>query len=193
MIRHIAVLALAGALAACGKTPTAPPAPRVAQAVAEHPSPAQAYKLAAGGTGIGVGQKLARNVVYVFFDPQCPHCAALWLAAKPLLGELHMVWIPVAFINPLSAPQGAALLGAADPAAALDAHETKVSEGDYGSTPAKVPPQLLREVQANTKLWTRLGADVVPYALYENAHSGRAGIIAGELPTAELKERVGLQ
>ncbi|MDA8110799.1 MAG: thioredoxin fold domain-containing protein [Betaproteobacteria bacterium] len=191
MTRRIAVVLLAAALAACGKTepPPNPQAPKDAPAPA---SPAQAYRDAARGAGISVGQTMAKDVVYVFFDPQCPHCAAMWQAAQPILGEVRMVWIPVAFINSLSAPQGAALLGAPDPAAAIDAHETKVNQGDYGAMPAKVPPELLREVQSNTKLWTGIGADVVPYVLYEDAQTGKAGIISGQLPTAELKQRLGL-
>ena len=63
---------------------------------------------------------------------------------------------------------------------------------DYGAMPAKVAPALLREVRANTRLWIGIGADVVPYVLYVNARDGKAGVIEGQLPTAELKRRLGL-
>ena len=193
MIRRLATVLLAFALAACSRSgPAAPAAPQAPKGPPPKVSAAQAYSEAARGAGISVGRTMARDVAYVFFDPQCPHCAAMWVAAKPLLGELRMVWIPVAFIDSLSAPQGAALLGAPAPAAAIDAHETKVTREDYGSMPAKVSPKLLAEVKANTKLWLGIGADVVPYVLYRNARSGEAGIISGQLPTAELKRRLGL-
>jgi len=190
---------LAATLAGCSKSapppppPASKPQPVAARSAPSKMSPAQAYRAAAGGAGIDVGQIMAKDVVYVFFDPQCPHCAALWQAAKPVLGEVHMVWIPVAFLNSLSAPQGAALLAAPEAQAALDAHETKVTAFDYGSMPAKVSPELIAKVKANTKLWLSVGADAVPYVLYHNALSGEAGVISGELPTAELKKRLGLK
>ncbi len=189
---------LAATLAGCSKSapppppPASKPQPAAAKSAPAKMSPAQAYRAAAGGAGIGVGQLMAKDVVYVFFDPQCPHCAALWQAARPVLGEMRMVWIPVAFLNSLSAPQGAELL-AADSQAAVDAHETKVTNGDYGSMPAKVPPELIAKVKANTKLWLSLGGDSVPYILYRNARTGEDGVISGELPTAELKKHLGLK
>jgi thiol:disulfide interchange protein DsbG len=51
--------------------------------------------------------------VYVFFDAQCPHCAALWVAAKPLKSQAKFVWIPVGILNAASTSQGATLLAAA--------------------------------------------------------------------------------
>jgi thiol:disulfide interchange protein DsbG len=179
-IRRFAVALLVAALAGPALGAPAPVGPE------------KAYRDAARAHGISVGPTIAKDVVYVFFDPQCPHCAALWQAAKPLLGEVRMVWIPVAFLDSLSAPQGAALLGAEDPGAALGAHETRVARYDYGAMPAKVTPALLRAVKANTRLWIGIGADVVPYVLYVNARDGKAGVIEGRVPTAELKDRLGL-
>ena len=53
---------------------------------------------------------MAVRHIYVFFDPQCPHCGHLWEAAKPLANQVKMTWIPVGFIGAKSTPQGAALL-----------------------------------------------------------------------------------
>ena len=33
------------------------------------------------------------DLSYVFFDPQCPHCAVLWKSARPLKSQARFVWI----------------------------------------------------------------------------------------------------
>ena len=53
---------------------------------------------------------MATRVIYVFFDPQCPHCAALWENIKPLKSQVRLVWIPVGLIGEKSVAQGAAIL-----------------------------------------------------------------------------------
>ena len=58
--------------------------------------------------GFTVGPMMVAKTVYVFFDPQCPHCGRLWEASKPIADKLRMVWIPVAILNQNSAPQGTA-------------------------------------------------------------------------------------
>jgi len=69
---------------------------------------------------------MSARTVYVFFDPQCPHCADLWESAKPLKAQAKFVWIPVGLVSKASTAQGATLLAAADPAAAMEAHETSM-------------------------------------------------------------------
>ena len=77
-----------------------------------HESPFSLPPLKAAG--FTVGPMMAAKTVYVFFDPQCPHCGRLWEASKPIADKLRMVWIPVAILNQNSAPQGTALLAASD-------------------------------------------------------------------------------
>ena len=114
--------ALLAALAGCSKdvekpdaTPAAAAAPGAAPTAAAADPARQNYEAASRGTGFTVGQPMAARSVLVFFDPQCPHCATLWLASKPLHDRIRMVWMPVAFIRPISGPQGALLLAAATP------------------------------------------------------------------------------
>ena len=66
--------------------------------------------VAAEATGFTVGAMMAANPVYVFFDPQCPHCGRMWEASLPLQKKAKFVWIPVSLLNASSGPQGAALL-----------------------------------------------------------------------------------
>jgi hypothetical protein len=119
--RHVlpamAALAAMGVLTACSREPEAPPAPPIDRSQA-------LQVLAAEGKGFAVGALMAANTVYVLFDPQCPHCAHLWEASQPLLKQARFVWLPVSILNAKSLPQGAAILGASDPAAAMAAHET---------------------------------------------------------------------
>ena len=96
--------AVFAALAGCSKNEVAEPAASTSGAAAPAPeSSRQAYEVASRGTGFVVGQAMAARSVLVFFDPQCPHCATLWVAAKPLHDRIRMVWMPVAFISPISA------------------------------------------------------------------------------------------
>ena len=143
--------------------------------------------------GFTVGTVMAANTAYVFFDTTCPHCAHLWQAAQPLLGQLKMVWIPIGLLRPQSGPQGVAILGAADPAAAMKENEASVITGGAGITASGTPdPVLLEKVQANTELFKRLGADSVPLLLFRNAKTGQAGRQEGALETAALAALLGL-
>ena len=188
--RRQALLAAAGVgllLAACSeKKAEAPDA-------ATPPDGRKAFDTALRGSGFVVGQATSARQVMVFFDPQCPHCAALWKASQPLLDRVRMVWIPIAFVSPKSAPQAAALLSTNDPQAAMDLHESRMSSGQGGlevqGTPA---PELLAKVKANTELLTSLGADSVPYLVLRPAADGPYTVVPGGLPTAELAKLLGL-
>ena len=78
-----------------------------------------------------------------------------------------MHWMPVAFINPNSAPQGAMLLKAADPAALMEQHEASLMSGQGGlKVTGAVDADALARIKSNTQLWQSLKAGSVPYALY---------------------------
>lgn len=125
-----ALLALGG----CSRTESPAPSPVSATGAdaAAASSARSAFERAAQGHGFIVGQALAARVQLVFFDPQCPPCAALWAAMRPLRDGVRMVWMPVAFVAPPSAAQGALLLDATDPARAMDEHEAALARGEGG-------------------------------------------------------------
>lgn len=179
--------ALALALSACSPEPaSAPPTPPVATA--------QAFDaVATGGQGFSVGPLVSAHTVYVLFDPQCPHCGHLWQAALPLLDTVRFVWVPVAIMNAQSLPQGAALLQASDPLAAMSAHESALLQGQGGlSAPTSVPDALVHTIQANTLLLNRLGADAVPLIVARHARSGEVRTHGGTLDTPALLSFLGL-
>lgn len=206
-VRHLLLAAAACAvISACsdskpppagapGAATTASSAPGVASTTSSGSTSASAdaYDRAATGAGFTVGQMMSTHVVYVFFDPQCPHCSALWQASKPILGQVRMVWIPVTLLNPKSVKQGAVLLASKDVVPAMDAHEASISAGGGGiEPPANVPADLEEKVRANTKLMTGLGGDSVPFLVFKSPATGKPETFAGALPTASLKQLLGI-
>lgn len=131
--------------------------------------------------------------MHVFFDPQCPHCGALWSASQPLADRVRMHWIPVAFINPNSATQGAMLLKAADPVALMTEHEALLMSGQ-GGVKALGPADeaALASIKANTALWQSLKAGSVPYAVYRAGTDGPYGVQEGQVTTEALTQLLGL-
>jgi thiol:disulfide interchange protein DsbG len=148
----------------------------------------------AGTKGFTVGAMMSANTVYVFFDPQCPHCGHLWQASIPLHRKVKFQWIPVAWINPSSLTQGAALLTAADPLALMTEHEASLLGGRGGiSASASVPSEIEQAIKANTKLLNSFGAESVPYVVVKNSRTGQTIGRDGAMNTAELAEMVGVE
>lgn len=186
--------AVLAALGGCSKDEAkAPAASAIVPAAAPADASRRAFETASRGTGFVVGQPMAARQVLVFFDPQCPHCATLWVNSKPLHDRIRMVWMPVAFIGPSSAPQGAMLLAAPDPAKTMDLHETLLVGGKGGlAVPGPADAGLLAKIKANTELWKELDASSVPHMIYRVAAEGPYGVQSGGLPTAQLAQLLAL-
>jgi thiol:disulfide interchange protein DsbG len=191
MINRRAALTLAASLtlglAACS--------PEDKQQATRNPiAPDQAFEaVAAQGRGFSVGALMSANPVYVLFDPQCPHCARLWNAAQPLQNTMKFVWIPVSLLGAKSLPQGAALLQASDPIAAMTAHEQSLLAGQGGmSASASVPDDIASAIKANTQLLDNLGATSVPYIVARHARSGAVVTHAGAMDTDALRAFLGM-
>ena len=179
--------AVLATLAACKDKPAAAPA------AATPKSPREAYDTAARGHGFAVGPVMAANTVYVFFDTTCPHCAQLWQESQPLLGKLKMVWLPVAYLQAASGPQGATILSASDPAAKMAENESLVLQRKGGITAdPSLPEDMLGKVKTNTELFTSLGADSVPLIVFRNAKTGEYGSHAGAVGTQQLAAMAGV-
>lgn len=172
---------------ASSASPASPPA-------SAPPAAQQAYTEASTSSiGFTVGPMVAANEVIVFFDPQCPHCGALWGASQALLGKLKMRWVPVGFLRPLSTPQGALLLAAPDPAALMTEHERLLlARKDGLPVPQQLDAALMAKVKANTQLLQKLGADSVPFMLFRNAKTGLYDNHVGGVTTEQLAEMTGL-
>ena len=193
-----AVLAASLALAGCDKTPTPPPTPAPAAPATNTSAkatsePVSIAAITAGATGFTVGEPMAAHTVYVFFDAECPHCADLWEAAKPLKSEAKFVWIPVGVLNKASTEQGAALLASTDPATAMDAHEASMRAHEGGIKVTGDIDAQRAEVKKNTDLMTRFGFDAIPTIIAINARTGALVTQEGASGTDALATLVGLQ
>lgn len=185
--RHaLGLIALLG-LAACSREPQGTASPGDI-------APTDAVDaLAEMGKGFAAGTPMSRQTVYVLFDPQCPHCGHLWNASQPLLARTRFVWLPVAIINASSQPQGAVLLGAADPVATMNEHERLLLDGRGGiAAPAGISGDVRAAIALNTELMQRLGADAVPFIVTRHAGTGEAVSHAGALSTEALSSLIGL-
>jgi thiol:disulfide interchange protein DsbG len=186
----VTTAAVAATLAACGdKATSAPPT----AAAAPKPSAKDVYEMAGRGSGFTVGPVMAANTVYVFFDPACPHCASLWMNAKPLANRLKMVWIPIGFLQRSSAPQGATILTAPDPIAAMGENEVSVLERRGGITVSpSLSDEALAKVKANTELFGKTGEESVPLIVYRHGKTGEYGAQSGAVPTEQLAAMAGV-
>ncbi|RYX89942.1 MAG: DsbC family protein [Comamonadaceae bacterium] len=156
-------------------------------------TPVSIETIASEARGFTVGSPMSARTIYVFFDPQCPHCAALWNEAKPLKAQAKFVWIPVGLLNPSSTPQGAAILSAPDPVVAMDAHEASMRSKSGGISATGDLDALKKAVELNTKLLDRYQFNSVPTIIGKHADTGALVIKEGALPTAELAGAFGLK
>lgn len=157
-------------------------------------NPADAYDLLAKeGRGFTAGSMMSANTVYVMFDPQCPHCAHLWQQSLPLHKKLKFVWMPVSFINAKSAPQGAAILSAANPVETMTAHEASITAGTGGTAASSdIPDDIKAAIQKNTDIFNRMRVESVPYIVAKNATTGQVVTNAGAMETAALEQFLGV-
>lgn len=143
--------------------------------------------------GFNVGSTMATRVVYVFFDPQCPHCAALWENVKPLKSQARFVWIPVGLIGEKSIAQGATILGAPDPITKMEENEASV-RGQQGGVSAMGADDKQKDVvKANTALFTSFGFTGVPTIVGKHAQTGGVVTIDGAVPAVTLAQKLGFQ
>lgn len=135
---------------------------------------------------IADGREDAPRTIYVFTDPNCPYCNKLWADARPWVdaGKVQLRHVMVGILTPTSAGKAAALLGARQPAAALDAHErahvasnakTLASGrpkplGDDSLKPlAVIPAALASQLDANAALMSTYGLQATPALAWKDS------------------------
>lgn len=182
-----ALMAASLLLAACGEAPSTGAGAKAAA------TPVSIAAIAAEAQGFEVGAQMSARTVYVFFDAQCAHCGALWNAAKPLKSQAKFVWIPVGLLNPASTAQGATLLAAKDPVAAMDEHETSFLAKQGGISVGTDLDAHKAAVAKNTELMNRFGFASIPSIVGTHAQTGALVTQEGSMPTAALANLLGLQ
>ena len=157
-------------------------------------NPIQALEqVATKSKGFTAGLAASVNTVYVMFDAQCSHCGHLWQTTQPLLKTTKFVWIPVAILNPKSAPQGAALLAASDPAQAMAAHEASLMAGKGGVVVmGGMSPTMGAALKDNTEILNQLKVESVPFIIAKNARTGEVVSNQGVMETKALADFIGV-
>jgi thiol:disulfide interchange protein DsbG len=183
-----AAFAAATLLAACDKSPESSAA---APAAAKSTAPVSVDLIQKEATGFVVGSPMNVRTVYVFFDAQCPHCAALWNSAKPLKSQTKFVWIPVGILNKSSTTQGATILASSDPAEKMEENEASIIAKGGGIT-ATAGDDVQAKVKKNTELFTKFGFESIPTIVALHAQTGQLVRREGALPTNELAVLLGL-
>ncbi len=168
-------------------------APSAGKPAAAASTPVSVAAVAAEAKGFSVGSAVSARTVYVFFDAQCPHCTALWEAAKPLKPQARFVWIPVGILNAASTAQGATLLAAKDPVAAMDEHEASMKAQRGGIAAGSDIEAHKADIAKNTELLTRFGFASIPTIIGNHAETGALVTQEGSVPTAALAALLGLK
>jgi thiol:disulfide interchange protein DsbG len=141
------------------------------------------------------GAKLAKNVLYVFFDANCFYCHLTWKALQPYeKAGLQVRWVPVAYQQPSSAGRAAAIMQARDRVAALRKNEVDYDRGQFagGIAPLdKVPDALAAQLAANTQLMLRFGAPGTPALAWKDP-DGQVRFKLGVPRLSELPAITGL-
>ncbi len=169
------------------------PLSAVSSYVSSAAAPVSVAAINAEARGFTVGSTMSVRTVYVFFDPQCPHCAMLWQAAKPLKSQAKFVWIPVGLMNKTSESQGATLLAAKDPEAMMDEHEASILAKKGGISASGDFEARKADVVKNTALLNRFGFASIPTIVAQHAQTGALVTREGALATPELAALLGLQ
>jgi thiol:disulfide interchange protein DsbG len=127
---------------------------------------AQVWEWAEQSDWIQDGDREAPRVLYTFSDPECPYCRRLWEASRPWVeaGEVQLRHIMIGVLAPQSPAKASTLLGAEDPAAALNAH---YGEGEEAEGLAQ-PREIEERVYDNNQLFETLGLAVTPTTLYRD-------------------------
>lgn len=126
---------------------------------------------------------------YVFFDPQCPHCNKLWENAQnELVKDVSIVWIPVAFLNEKSLPQGATILSSGNSRQTMEEHEKSMSDGGTGiAVSSVINPAGLEKIRTNNAIFESIGGNSVPL-VFRASSKGEILKVSGELTPKFLKD-----
>jgi thiol:disulfide interchange protein DsbG len=183
-------------LAACDKPAGETPNAQTATNAPADAGPVDFDKLESlKGFVVGTGPSImAQTNGYVFFDPQCPHCAELWLNAQPLAQQVKLKWIPVAFINAQSKTQAGVLLEAQNPVELMSKYEAEMKASKNSAALNGSPrAETLEEVERNTQAWKNSGAQSVPTMLYRDPNNpGKPSMVTGAAPTDSIAALFGV-
>lgn len=137
---------------------------------------------------VATGAEDPERVVYMFTDPFCPYCNAIWKATQPYFEEgLQVRHVLVGVIRPNSKDKAAAMLQADDPAAAFRAHQQAYGNGGGKEVNGEVSDGAMAKVEANNRLMRELGIGGTPAVIYKNG-DGEVAMANGMPKLSRLAE-----
>ena len=142
------------------------------------------------GTGFSYPGSQGKPKAVMAFDTQCPDCMKIYKNLQPLLGQVDIIFYPIAYLNIHSEPQGSTILASKEPFKVFEQqHEHFKDPGFRGIRYdlKKLPDELRNKVWTNTKLHRRSGCRAVPYGVFKNS-KGEYVPFDENMTTEELKK-----
>ena len=139
------------------------------------------------GASLKEGADNAPRKVFVFADPFCPYCKQFWSEAQPWVkaGKVQLNTLLVAFLNPNSGRNAAAILNAKDPVSAW--REYELSGGKKLPKPeGEGSRETVAILQKHQALMDSLGANATPAIYYMNAENELQQVVG--MPDAQQLE-----
>ena len=155
--------------------------------------PEQTWQQVKSLQGIQSKSGMTNPSVFVFFDPNCPHCAKLWDAqvGGSKFNQTPAVWIPVSYLGETALGKSAALLRE-NTTASLGANFTGFNYETRQGAIATVTPtdKELKQIGQAKSVWLKLGG-ATPLIVFRG-QTGDAQLFLGLPSDAKLKEVVSL-
>lgn len=131
------------------------------------------------------------QLIYVFFDPNCPYCHKLYEELRPHVkaGGLEVRWVPIGVLMQTSLGKAAAILQAESPIKAFYRNE---DDWNFSDTPnggieplAKPSASTVAKLDANAALLNQAGISGVPVTVFRG-DDGKAYFFRGAPDAARL-------
>ncbi|MDD4887729.1 MAG: thioredoxin fold domain-containing protein [Thiomonas sp.] len=141
-----------------------------------------------------IAEGSGKRALYIFFDPNCPFCHALYKKLRAFVGKdgVQFRWIPLGMLTASSLPKAAAILQAPDPLKAFHKNENDydfAANGQPGGSiePAEtISPKVRDELAANLALYNSQKLFGVPVVVWRKA-DGRADMMIGVPSDAQIQ------
>ncbi|WP_407276682.1 thioredoxin fold domain-containing protein [Halothiobacillus sp. DCM-1] len=135
------------------------------------------------------------QIVYFFFDPNCPYCHRVYDRIQKIRADfpgLQFRWVPLGMLSGTSKTKAAAIIQAPDPLAAFHQSESNFgfldSDTGGGIAPAHVvEPATQTILDENLSILQGANLYGIPVVVFQ-ADDGKAFYFSGERTEAQLRE-----
>lgn len=115
------------------------------------------------------GNKDAKEIIYVFIDPNCPYCNEFWHLVRPYVesGDVQLRHILVGILAEDSSQKAAAILTSKDPIKTFADYENQRESVEL-ELPEKIDANTLAILESHLEIMDALGASATPAIYYLN-------------------------